>query len=305
MPINFKEENYAKQDKAASSLKDSLPRGDGQRFPLKGRINLLADLVDKRRPKIATPLAIVVAHPDDEIIGIGAQLQRLQDVTLIHVTEGSPRKLDDANWAGFSTVRDYANARRQELRAALGLAGIPLSRTIELHICDQEASLQLSEMIQKIQEIVDRLKPKALFTHPYEGGHPDHDATAFAVHAACTRLPCPPQIIEMTSYHGSNGQIITGEFLPTPSRKIWSADLTQEEAQIKQRMLGCFATQARVLQAFQVRSERFRLAPRYDFTSAPHPGPLYYERADFGMTGQRFCSLTRTALSVEKIQGRI
>src|SRR6185437_9724842 len=51
-----------------------------------------------------------------------------------------------------------------------------------------------------------------VFTHAYEGGHPDHDAVAFAVHAACRLSDIPPAIVEMPYYHRQDGRLITGEF---------------------------------------------------------------------------------------------
>jgi hypothetical protein len=39
---------------------------------------------------------IVVAHPDDETIGMGAQLCRFRDALLLQVTDGAPRDGHDA-----------------------------------------------------------------------------------------------------------------------------------------------------------------------------------------------------------------
>ena len=36
-------------------------------------------------------LAVVVAHPDDEMIGLGSRLSELGGVTLVYVTDGAPR----------------------------------------------------------------------------------------------------------------------------------------------------------------------------------------------------------------------
>jgi len=43
--------------------------------------------------------------------------------------------------------------------------------------------------------------------------------------------------------------------------------------------------------------ERFRAAPVYDFTQAPHPGKLFYENFDWGMTGERWRDLAAEALN--------
>lgn len=268
------------------------------------RESLLDELVDDRRPPITEPVIVVVAHPDDEVIGMGAQLRRLRNVMIVHITDGSPTNLLDAQHAGFCSARDYAMARRAELECALALAGIPPSHALELYIRDQEAVLSIIEATHALRDIIDRQKPCAVFTHPFEGGHPDHDATACAVHAACALLHGPQVVFEMTSYHRMNGKMATGEFLP-PAGKVWTVSLADDEAELKQRMFECYQTQARVLRWIPIGSERFRIAPRYDFTARPHAGLLHYESLDFGMTGERFCSLAKASLSQLGLHGRI
>ena len=63
---------------------------------------------------------IVVAHPDDETIGLGAQLGRFEDALLVHLTDGAPRDGEDARNYGFASVADYAAARRS--RTGRGIA---------------------------------------------------------------------------------------------------------------------------------------------------------------------------------------
>jgi N-acetylglucosamine malate deacetylase 2 len=104
---------------------------------------------------------------------------------LLHVTNGAPRNLLDARAAGFVGWQDYAAARRQELLAALRLAGIEATRTVQLGMPDQEASFRLVELAAALAAKFSALRPEVVMTHAYEGGHPDHDATAFAVHTAC------------------------------------------------------------------------------------------------------------------------
>src|SRR5947199_10702203 len=85
----------------------------------------LAALAAPGRESIADlKVAIVVAHPDDETIGIGAQLPRLPNGLVVVVTDGAPRDGADAQAHGFSGWQDYAAARENELEAALAEAGI-------------------------------------------------------------------------------------------------------------------------------------------------------------------------------------
>lgn len=242
--------------------------------------------------------AIVSAHPDDETLGAGVCLQWLHCPAIIHVTDGAPRDMRDAGENGFSSRQDYAQARRREFLECLRAGEIDPASTIALGYVDQEASLHLVELARELLRLIQRLKIDTIITHPYEGGHPDHDATAFAVHAACLRLPPParPTVVEFTSYHSRDGRMETGVFLPDGGSRQLVMRLDTEARARKERMLACYRTQQKVIQHFSISEERFRPSPRYDFTSPPHPGRLLYEQFGLGMAAERWRGLARAAL---------
>ena len=95
-------------------------------------------------------IMIVVAHPDDETIGVGAQLCRFPDTLLMQVTDGAPRDGRDAATHGYWTIADYAFARQVELRAALGAGRAGGVGTEFIGIPDQEACLSLVTLTQRI-----------------------------------------------------------------------------------------------------------------------------------------------------------
>jgi LmbE family N-acetylglucosaminyl deacetylase len=251
----------------------------------------------------ATTTALIVAHPDDELIGAGAQLPRLRGACVLHVTDGAPRTMADALAAGFATREAYARTRRHEAEAALAIAGIPAERIFGLGIADQDASFRLADLGRMLVAFLVRHCTEIVITHAYEGGHPDHDATAFGVHAACALIrrtgTTAPAIIEMAGYHGASGGLVTHEFPPCEgARSEVTVRLTPEQRRRKRRMIHCHATQAATLAQFGVDVERFRAAPAYDFHLPPHTGPLWYERFGWGVaTGEIWRRKAMQALS--------
>lgn len=238
----------------------------------------------------AQRVAIVVAHPDDEVIGCGGLLPSLRDVTIIHTTDGSPLDLDDAVRNGFGTRAAYAAARQRELQCALALAGVKPERVICLGFTDKETMHHLPELSRRLAQVLAELQPDVVLTQPYEGGHPDHDSTAFAVHRAFGG-----EVVEMTAYHARDGALETGVFLPN-GETPWVNVLSEADAVRKQQMLACFTTQRSILQNFPVLPEQFRRAPRYDFTLPPHSGKLQYETLHWGITGERWRQLAAASL---------
>ena len=221
---------------------------------------------------------VVVAHPDDETLGCGALLSRLPDVDVVTVTDGAPRDGTDALRHGFADPAAYAAARRREAGAALGLAGVPPHRRHWLGVADQGAAHRLAAIARRLAPLVE--EADAVLTHAYEGGHPDHDAVAFAAHAALrlARGPARP-VVEMPFYHAAPEGWTRQRFLPQPGAGAECLlTLTERERDLKRRMAACHASQAGTLSSFALDREAYRAAPAHDFAAPPHDGDLLYER---------------------------
>jgi LmbE family N-acetylglucosaminyl deacetylase len=244
-------------------------------------------------------VVVLAAHPDDETIGAGGLLPRLLHPVVVTVTDGAPQNASDAGRAGCPSREDYARLRHGEFRAAMEVAGIPPDQIRPIGVVDQEASLEMAYLTLRLVDILREFRPAVVLAHAYEGGHPDHDATAFALHAACARVPSPPTVYEFTSYHAAeperNGPpaMEVARFLGDRGETLVLSEVARDR---KARMIECYASQRHILCNFPLDTERFREAPAYDFTQAPHPGKLYYENFDWGVTGERWRRLAEEAL---------
>jgi N-acetylglucosamine malate deacetylase 2 len=266
-----------------------------------GKSNQLTDRL-LGRDLSSLRILVVAAHPDDETIGASALLGGCPDSNVAYLTDGAPR--DSSLWTGgpYTSRDDYARTRRDEAVRALSIAGVSESQIHWLGVADQEAIFQVQELVLKLSDLLTSRAQDLVITHPYEGGHPDHDAAALVCRLAVDRFD--PQLrtrlVEMTSYHARDRVCVTGEFLPRHAEDICASlvlQLSEQDRERKKTMLEAYVSQRLVLQSFRINRELLRPAPDYDFSQPPHEGRLWYECMKWPMTGKHWRELAEAAIA--------
>jgi LmbE family N-acetylglucosaminyl deacetylase len=232
---------------------------------------------------------VVAAHPDDEMLAMAGRLATLKNLTVVQLTDGAPRSNVDARRAGFCRREHYAAERENETLNALAVLGLDCRR-IRAGVPDQESLFFIPRLLRMLEcELQDTA---LVFTHPYEGGHPDHDTAALVVQLTCDLIRSkggtPPARLEFASYHHRSGELVTGRFWPDHTCLEIAVALEEQAAKTKCRALAEYRTQETVIQWFQPRQERYRAAPRYDFAQPPPPGLAQYDLFGWSMTAARW-----------------
>lgn len=244
---------------------------------------------------------IIVAHTDDEAVGCGSLLQRMREPVVVFCTDGAPR--DRYFWEKFGSREEYARIRREEARRALSHVGVigieflpPATNDQQLFV-DQDLFMNVRPALERLNKLVERIRPEALLTLAYEGGHPDHDTCAFLTSWLSREHVLPAW--ELPLYHRNNGTFEKQCFMVPEGNEVLF-DATTEEVERKRRMMNEYASQKETVDLFNAAIERYRPQAAYDFTKPPHPGRLNYEEWGWPITGAQVVQAFQCCLKTPK-----
>jgi len=138
---------------------------------------------------------VFVAHPDDEVLGCGGTIAK-------HVKEGKKVIIVIfSHGEGSEPLTDpkiLTEKRVKESRRASALLGC--KELIFLGLSDLKFIKEIEEptTLKKIEDILKKYKPKAIFTHILDDPHPAHRAVANLIKKLVDELKLKTQIFTFT-----------------------------------------------------------------------------------------------------------
>ena len=127
---------------------------------------------------------IIAAHPDDEVLGCGGAIAK-------HVFQGDEVHtvfMSDGVKSRSQFLEENLKQRMDASKLAQSLLGITSSQYLGFQD-NRMDSIALLDIIQKLEPVIDKLKPSVVYTHHHGDLNIDHQLTHSAVITACRPVP--------------------------------------------------------------------------------------------------------------------
>jgi LmbE family N-acetylglucosaminyl deacetylase len=144
-------------------------------------------------------ILVVVAHPDDEVLGLGGTLHRLIhrescEVRVVILGEGITSRSDERNPEKW---KDELSIHRDNINQASQYIGISSISTYEFPD-NRFDSVNFLDIVKTIEKEIDLFKPEIIFTHHSGDLNIDHQLTSNAAATATRPLPSEPPRMVLT-----------------------------------------------------------------------------------------------------------
>ena len=128
---------------------------------------------------------VIAAHPDDEIIGCGGTIARHvaegDNVDIVILAEGATSRPGENFTEELNALRNAANNAAKAVGAQPPrFFGLPDNRM---------DTLALLDVVQKVEAVIDEVKPQTVYTHHGGDLNIDHRIAHQATLTACRPLP--------------------------------------------------------------------------------------------------------------------
>ena len=222
----------------------------------------------------AADILLLCPHPDDEIVGAAAAIQRAVAAGCrVHVawlTTGVPSRRTLWPWQRRRHSAMVAR-RRQESETAADLLGF--TTAFRQGVPTRNLRHAMGMCLDRIEAAIDRLGIATIWCPAYEGGHQDHDVTCFLAAQLPDRIP----VWEFAEYNFAGGRVRSQDFIRRTGFEM-TINLTPAEIALKRRGLAIYRSERGNLGYVDWRRECFRPLAPSRFAEPPHPGRAFYQR---------------------------
>ena len=191
----------------------------------------------------AGPVLVVVAHPDDEVLGCGGTIARHSErgdtVHILILAEGVTARDAERDAGGradeIETLRESARTAAATLGAEPPrFAGLPDNRL---------DSLDLLDVVKLVEAAITDIQPGIVYTHHGGDLNIDHRIVHQAVLTACRPVPAAP-VRAVYAFETVSSTEWAGPSLESAFRPVRFVDITAHlDAKIK--ALECYAEEMR------------------------------------------------------------
>jgi len=229
--------------------------------------------------KAARRILLLIAHPDDEVVGCCAAIGRARaagaKVFGLVLTTGVPAR--DVLWPWDRHRHgQHVARRRDECRAVAALLGLSGMAFLDLPARGLRGALL--DVRKQVLETIAWLRVETVWAPAYEGGHTDHDSASMLA----ASLPEGPGKADVTVYEYAEynflGGTVRSQTFPATLGPECILELSAEEAQLKRQALARYSSAQGDLVYVGVGREAFRPIAAYDYSRPPHEGKLFYQR---------------------------
>ena len=206
------------------------------------------------------------------MIGASTLLGAGANVGLVSVANGAPCVEGRAANLNAADRKGSGRIHQRELEGALAVLGRTLQPAVHFSIPAYRTIFHVETIARRLARIIRVHSFAHIVTHSYTASHPDHDATALSVHAACLLVEledqAAPVVVEMLPPM-SHEHRTDGYRSRSANPEVLDVRLGPAERELKYRLLSCYGSQRQILPMLQVSTEHFRPAPSYNFLAPP------------------------------------
>jgi N-acetylglucosamine malate deacetylase 1 len=138
---------------------------------------------------VSRTIAVIAAHPDDEVLGCGATIARHaaagEEVHILIVSEGATSRDGVRSRAKVQVQLSDLAASARKAHAILGSASLEMLAFPD----NRMDSVDLLDVVKPMEAFLDKVCPETLYTHFPADLNIDHRIVSEAVQIACRPLP--------------------------------------------------------------------------------------------------------------------